>query len=278
MKSIKEYLDKYTPDQIAKNSYYYEHLKEYFGNNIPTKYMNAYSNCSLLSNEYVFENLQTHDADKLKDKLKKEYGDDISFKDYSGDKNKSFYVILSDNLRIIDFSRKGGRLDTDFDNLEKFENILSFYNYYVSYTEKIDNKWALFIEPRYSDNVTNKFKNYSLYHFTDGKSAESILKNGLRLKTSRYRDFPKRIFLYATKDNLEDIKDKIKDFILIVGNRSKLYENELAILKITNNEEFDLYNDTAMKDDAAIFTYDFIPAKYIKKINVKGLTYKSLFK
>ena len=223
MKSIKEYLDKYTPDQIAKNSYYYEHLKEYFGNDIPSKYMNAYSNCNLLSNEYVFENLQTHDADKLKDKLKKEYGDDISFKDYSGDKNKSFYVILSDNLRIIDFSRKGGRLDTDFDNLEKFENILSFYNYYVSYTEKIDNKWCLFIEPRYSDNVTNKFKNYSLYHFTDGKSAESILK-------------------------------------------------------IANNGEFDLYNDTAMKDDAAIFTYDFIPTKYIKKINVKGLTYKSLFK
>ena len=129
MKSIKEYLDKYTPDQIAKNNYYYEHLKEYFGNDIPSKYMNAYSNCNLLSNEYVFENLQTHDANKLKDKLKKEYGNDISFKDYSGDKNKSFYVILSDNLRIIDFSRKGGRLDTDFDNLEKFENILSFYTY-----------------------------------------------------------------------------------------------------------------------------------------------------
>jgi len=277
MKSIKEYLDKYTPDQIAKNNYYYEHLKEYFGNDIPSKYMNAFSNCNLLSNEYVFENLQTHDADKLKDKLKKEYGNDISFKDYSGDKNKSFYVILSDNLRIIDFSRKGGRLDSDYDNIEKFENILSFYNYYVSYTEKIDNKWTLFIEPRYSDNVTNKFKNYSLYHFTDNKSAESILKNGLRLKTSRYRDFPKRIFLYATKYKLEDIKDKIKDFILIVGNRSKLYENELAILKINNNGKFDLYNDTAMKDKESIFTYDFIPAKYIKKINVKGLTYKSLF-
>lgn len=278
MKSIKEYLDKYTPEQISKNSYYYEHLKEYFGNDIPYKYMNAYSNCNLLSNEYVFENLQTHDTDKLKDKLKKEYGNNISFKDYSGDKNKSFYMILSDNLRIIDFSRKGGRLDSDYDNIEKFESILSFYNYYVSYTEKIDNKWALFIEPRYSDNVTNKLKNYSLYHFTDNKSAESILKNGLRLKTSRYRDFPKRIFLYATKDKLEDIKDKIKDFILIVGNRSKLYENELAILKIDNNGEFDLYNDTAMKNEESIFTYDFIPAKYIKKINIKGLTYKNLFK
>ena len=32
-----------------------------------------------------------------------------------------------------------------------------------------------------------------------------------------------------------------------------------------------------MKEEAAIFTYDFIPAKYIKKINIKGLTYKSLF-
>ena len=72
-------------------------------------------------------------------------------------------------------------------------------------------------------------------------------------------------------------KDKIKDFILIVGNRPKLYKNELAILKINNDGKFDLYNDTAMKEDEAIFTYDFIPAKYIKKINVNGLTYKSLF-
>ena len=277
MKSIKEYLDKYTPDQIAKNNYYYEHLKEYFGNDIPNKYINDYLNCNLLSNEYILENLKTHNVDLLKNKLKNEYKNDISFKDYSGDKNKSFYIILSDNLRIIDFSRKGSRLDSNFDNLEKFESILSFYNYYVSYTEKIDNKWTLFIEPRYSDNITDKVKNYNLYHFTDNKSAESILKKGLRLKNSKYRDFPKRIFLYATKNKLEDIKDKIKDFILIVGNRSKLYKNELAILKIDNNGEFDLYNDTAMKDEESIFTYDFIPAKYIKKINVKGLTYKSLF-
>ncbi len=277
MKSIKEYLDKYTPDQIAKNNYYYEQLKEYFGNDIPNKYINDYLNCNLLSNEYILENLKTHNVDLLKKKLKNEYKNDISFKDYSGDKNKSFYMILSNNLRIIDFSRKGSRLDSNFDNLEKFESILSFYNYYVSYTEKIDDKWALFIEPRYSDNITNKVKNYNLYHFTDNKSAESILKNGLRLKNSKYRDFPKRIFLYATKNKLEDIKDKIKDFILIVGNRSKLYKNELAILKIDNNGEFDLYNDTAMKDEESIFTYDFIPPKYIEKINVKGLTYKSLF-
>ena len=99
----------------------------------------------------------------------------------------------------------------------------------------------------------------------------------MRLKNSKYRDYPRRIFLYATNKKLEDIKDKIKDFILIIGNRSKLYEDELAILKIKNDGKFDLYNDTTMKEDEAIFTYDFIPAKYIKKINVNGLTYKNLF-
>lgn len=279
MKSIQEYINTYSIDQISKNEYYYKHLLEYFGDDIPNKYIDAYNKGNLLSNEYVFENLQTHDADKLKKKLKKEYGDDISFEDYSGEKNKSFYVILSNNLKVINFSRNDARLDSDYANLEKFENILSFYNYYLSYTEKIHNKWNLFIEPRYSDNVTNKIFNShcGLYHFTDNKSAESILKNGLRLKTSKYRDYPQRIFLYATNKKLEDIKDKIKDFILIVGNRPKLYKNELAILKINNDGKFDLYNDTAMKEDEAIFTYDFIPAKYIKKINVNGLTYKSLF-
>ena len=82
MKSIQEYINTYSIDQISKNEYYYKHLLEYFGNDIPDKYIDAYNNCNLLSNEYVFENLQTHDTDKLKKRLKKEYGDDISFKDY----------------------------------------------------------------------------------------------------------------------------------------------------------------------------------------------------
>ena len=33
------------------------------------------------------------------------------------------------------------------------------------------------------------------YHFTDSKSAESIMKSGLRCKSAKYREFPERIFL-----------------------------------------------------------------------------------
>ena len=128
MKSIQEYIHTYSIDQISKNEYYYKHLLEYFGDDIPNKYIDAYNKGNLLSNEYVFENLQTHDADKLKKKLKKEYGDDISFEDYSGEKNKSFYVILSNNLKVINFSRDDARLDSDYANLEKFENILKNYS------------------------------------------------------------------------------------------------------------------------------------------------------
>ena len=51
----------------------------------------------------------------------------------------------------------------------------------------------------------------------------------------------------------------------------------LSILKIENNGKFDLYNDTAMEEDEAVFTYQNIPYQYIKKVNV-NLTYNDLIK
>lgn len=277
MKSLKSYLNKYSADQIAKNEYYHKELINFFGDNIPEKYNQLYENCNLLDNEFILETLQTHDTKKLQDKLKKEY-DNIEFEDYSGENKKSFYMILPDKYHIYDFKNDGGRLDADYNNIEKFNNILSFYNYYVSFTKKIKDKWTLFIEPRYSDNITSKIFNShaSIYHFTDGESAKSILKNGLRCKQGKYREFPERIFLWVTDKKLEDNLEHLYDFILKIGNRNKLYKNELSILQIRNNNKFDIYNDTAMKDEEAVFTYDNIPKEYIKEIKVNNLTYKNI--
>lgn len=279
MKNIKEFLNKYSADALSKNEYYHEQLIDFFGNDIPKKYNKLYENYNLLNNEFILETLKSHDSKKLQDKLQKEYKD-IEFSDYSGDDKKSFYMILSNDYNVWDFYNDAKRLDADYDNIEKFNNILNFYNYYVSYKQKIDNKWSLFIEPRYSDNITSKIFNshVSLYHFTDSKSAESILKNGLRCKKSKYREFPERIFLWATNKKLEDNLEELYKFILTVGNISKLYNNELSILKIKNNGKFDIYNDTAMTQDEAVFTYENIPSEYIKEIKVKGLTYKDICK
>ena len=272
MKSLEEFIqDEYDKsiDQGCKAKYYIDEIKEFYNNEIPDNILKLIDD-----NKYEFyidESLKTHDTNKLKDKLKKEYGDNIDFFDYNGNDKKSFYMILSNNLRIIDFSRKGSRLDTDFDNLEKFENILSFFNYYVSYTQKIDNKWTLFIEPRYSDNITQEVfdRHYYIYHFTDKKSAKSILENGLRIKKSRYREFPSRIFLYITNKKINEDKENICKFISIICNRSNVYNYGISILKIKNNNKFNIYNDTSMKEKEAAFTYDNIPKEFISEVNIK---------
>lgn len=280
MKDIKDYLQKYTPDRLAKNQYYYEQLVEFYNNDIPEKYLKLYEECNLYDNEFIMETLKTHDSIKLQNKLLKEY-DDIEFKDYSGKDKKSFYMILSNKYNIYDFYNNSKRLDADFNNIEKFNNILSFYNYYVSYTEKINDKWTLFIEPRYSDEITSQLeKNHvSLYHFTDGESAKSILKNGLRIKKSKYREFPERIFLYATNKDLSDDKINVCTFILKVCNRSKIYKHGLSILKLNiYHKDIKIYNDTAMKDKEAVFVYENIPAEYIKEIIVKDINNKEIYK
>ena len=97
MKSIKEYLDKYTPDQISRNQELYEQLIEYYGeDNIPDKYEELHNKCKL-SYKYIEENLKTHDTNKLKTQLIKNYGDEIDeFKDYKGDdKIKAFWIIIN---------------------------------------------------------------------------------------------------------------------------------------------------------------------------------------
>ena len=270
MKDLKEYLQTYCPDIIAKNKYYWEQALEFFGNEVPQKYVELYESEELLSNDFIFETLTSHDAEKLKAYLKNNWPD-MEFKDYSGEKNKSFYIILGDSLKLYDFYRYTTLIDhADYENLEKFENILSFFNYYISYHEWMNNHHVLFIEPRYSDDVTDKVFNnhYHLYHFTDKHTAESILKSGLRCKKSNYREFPERIFIYASKKKINILSKKTKEFINKVIHHRNVSKYGLAVLNIKNNNKFKLYKDTAMTEDEAVFAYENIPAEYIKEINI----------
>ena len=263
-------------DRGCKARYYIDEINEFYNNDIPDNILKLIEKGYY--ELYIDESLKSHDAQKLKDKLKKEY--DVEFKDYSGENKMSFYMILPNNIKIENFDRKHSVLNSDFDNIEKFENILSFYNYYISYSKKIDNKWCIFIEPRYSDNITDKIFNSHcyLYHFTDSKSAKSILENGLRLKKSNYREFPGRIFLYATDKKIDDDIMNICVFIATVCNRSNLKTYGLSILRIKNNGKFDIYNDTGMKDKEAVFTYTNIPKEYISEIKNTKLTYEEVRK
>lgn len=286
MKTIKEYLkeDKWQPSYKASNEYIYEQLEEFF-DDISYEYIELYENNILykVGFDYITENLKTHNYKKLQDYLLKEYGDYIEeFIDYSGSEDKkSFYIILKNqkpkyNLDTSSFdlpllSVKG--VTKKYEETEKFFNILRFFNYEYSQWKWVDKKYALFIEPIYSEDASEYFDkcHRQAYHFTHKKNVVNILKNGLRLKRGTYRNFPERIYLWAN-DNKQDINDnnsKLLDFIRKLFGNDKLTLEDIGIIKVDlYHTDFPAYKDTAMKEKEAIFVYNSIPANLCKEIKI----------
>ena len=272
MINIDEYLRNFTPDQIGRNKYFYEHLLEYYdGNNIPNKYIKLYEECRLNSFDYINENLQTHDYKKLQSQLLKEYDDYIeNFKDYEGNESiKSFYIILKNQIDNPLLSVKN--VSKNIKEVEKFFNILRFFNYQYSNWKFIDDKYVLYIEPIYSEDASEYFNkcHRQAYHFTYKKNVKGILENGLRLKRGTYRKFPERIYLWAT-DKKQDINDENKellDFARKIFGDDKLLLKDIGIIKVDlYHTNFPVYKDTAMKEKEALFIYNSIPAKLCKEV------------
>lgn len=272
MMSIEEFM-KLDIDVSSKNSYYLELAQYLYGNDIPEIVVERYNSRELLDDEFILETLNSHDTEKLKSKLKREYGYQVWFSDKHGEHKKSFYMIVSDENDLKDFDRKVSVGDTG--KLEKFENILSFFNYYISNSYTDNGKGVLLIEPRYSDDVTNEVfnKHLYLYHFTDKESAKTILRTGLRCRNENLkREYPDRVYLYATDKKIDksDLSTSpVKDFIKKVIGPFKFRREDISVLRIRNDRKINLYNDTAMKELEAVFTYSPIPPEMIKEIELK---------
>lgn len=282
MKTIKEYIDKWQPSYKISNEYLYEELKDFFID-IPNDYIKLYENNCLykIGFDYINENLKTHDYKKLQNQLLREYDKYIEeFKDYEGSDNiKSFYIILKNqkpkyNLETSKFDNpllSVKNVEKNKNEVEKFFNILRFFNYQYSNWKFVDNKYALYIEPIYSDDASEYFDkcHRQAYHFTYKKNVESILKNGLRLRRGNYRDFPERIYLWTT-DKKQDINDNNKEllnFIHKIFGDDHLFLKNIGIIKVDlYHTNFPVYKDTAMKDKEAIFVYNNIPANLCKEI------------
>lgn len=199
--------------------------------------------------DLYYETLKTHDTDLLIKKLNDTYKDNISYIKYNGDDIYSFYIVMNNEI------------DTN-----KLNDILFFYNYIKSFERKLNNKVHYFIEPFYPKDISKDvFENHLyIYHFTYKKNIDSILKNGLRCKKNSYRDFPERIYLYVTNKKINDDKDNVLKFIDKVLRATK----DIAIFNIKNMHNIPIYNDTAMEEDNACFTYNNIDKSQVKLLNI----------
>lgn len=228
-------------------------------------------------NNIIKENLKQYDTKQVQYKLK-QYFPFIKFDTHitNSKYNKYFFAIILDNK-------------DDWNELfktDKFESILRFYNFFIS--ERVENNLFMTIEPIVSDNVNDivyKHNKGILYHFTfDDEITNRILKSGLRVKKAEYRNFPKRIYLYRTKNvygNLLDDTDDILKFLFEMFKTTPKVlfniSNKMQIIKVDLNRlvgikhELNFFKDTSMKSNQTIFTYNNIHKDALYLLNNKFL-------
>jgi len=156
---------------------------------------------------------------------------------------------------------------------EQFTNLLNQTGYYVS-NYKIDNKiynqdvdiltfinninFILYLNKRF-DSETGYIPEF-LFHVTESKYFEKIMKRGLINKSKKYiENHPERIYLF---DNLDDCYDYIDfkellDFIIF-----KIDAKTLKNIKLYKDPK---YQPTIM----AYYTYDNIPPYSIEKVKME---------
>ncbi len=215
-------------------------------------------------NYIIDENLKTHDRELLKKKLS-EHFNNIAFIDEKEGNKSPFYVYFTDRQSVF-------KLSTN----EYFLNIIAFFNYTRNFIKKVDGKYAIYLEPTYSESADGWVRQYSgdiCYHFTGSDNVKKILKTGIRSRDAHSmlsfrKDYPKRIYLYC-KPKYEKIT---KNDIDIVKNYVTLEDNEtLACLRVDlNRYNVPLYKDTVAKE-GAVFTYSMIPPECLKEIDISNI-------
>lgn len=199
--------------------------------------------------DIVLENLNTHDWTKLKKFIEKEY--DVSVYKANDNHDKKDAVVID----------------------SKFKQCLEFYNYYFTqFAKNCPNK--ILVDPLYSEmvRVSTSLPNHAqAYHVTTREKGNSILRSGLRPKTSPYRYFPSRVYLMLPNE-YSGAREAIREVIASKGYK----KDDVCVLKVDLHkvEGYNFYKDVAMKsrDEKSymyIYTYAKIPNEYIRDVTKK---------
>ena len=172
-----------------------------------------------------------------------------------------------DNVLIEDFSYIILKKPIEDDRLL---NILEFFNYTLSYKAYIDNKLCLYIEPTFSEDASEYFGicHRQAYHFTYKENIDKILKSEIRLKQGSCKNFPSRIYLWASQvRRLEDDIYNVNSFIQKIFGSSRYNINNVGIFKVDLfHTKYPIYHDTSMKEKEALFIYNSVPKELCKLI------------
>lgn len=279
MKNIKEYLNKdyyisyKLPDKngfrtfeefMELNGYTEENISEhaiqFFYNRNWSNYPNR--NFEVFQNN-LYETLTSYNVDSLINKLSKEIKDIINIEKISNKKSDALPIsvfIKKDNNIINNESIKSLKL-LKSEDANIFEDILTFFNYYIS--EIIDNiaYYEVLLEPVFTTKINNKGIKY-IYHITNRNNIQKIKTLGLRPNVGKtreeggYRYFTKRLFFVTDKNGnnqlINDLEDEIKDLELDNKKINKKY----SIIRVDISKyNIDLYKDAASEAENAVYVH-----------------------
>ena len=221
-------------------------------------------------NDIIRESLKSHNYEHLLKQLKELLSNNIIAIDKNHSTEKKFnnrIVVLQITNKLDIFNNSLHKLN-DSKLSHKIYEILNFHNYYISLIEYNQNNNLIYLEPMYTKEATEFIRSNGdiLYHITNRKNLNDILKTGLRPKVGKsndpnkngYRYFVERVFLIANSKNIKDDIDEVT---------SNLDENDYVILKIDASKlNFTFWWDDASKGNT-VYTYESISPKFISIAN-----------
>lgn len=140
----------------------------------------------------------------------------------------------------------------------RFVDTIEKFGYHISDIKEGPFGFVFFIEPNYTEDMNKYTQNnfYGVvYHITDKKNVESILKNGLCCKNTLGAQ---KLYLFVSLSAQKDAKQ--------IARMLGIDFSKCAIIKIDLPEFISVYKDTRMEKDNCFYTYTSIPSRYIKCI------------
>ena len=270
IRTMEEFCDINDIDEITDSQieYFYENYNKWDLPMRPHDYRSK--------DEWIRESLTSHSKQKLMKKL------EVLFKDID-------HIIYEDGTKIMkngvitvgvssdcEIFHEGVEKDFKLNNCklsQELYDILTFYNYYITFIENTGSTTYIYLEPIYTELANDEIKNNGniVYHITKLDKIPDILRKGLRPKVGKlplehgYRYFPERLFLIYNNPNI--IND-IKSVILDKGYNSREYR----IIKIDlKNHNLNFWRDDASTGEHNVYTMDSIPPKLIEVIKLEDI-------
>lgn len=254
MRQLSDYIVEQTTHY--KNDYdrecYLNSMIDFFEDDLPEGFSKSVNNLEF--KDYILESLTTHDVNILKQKIEHEFPDIEC--NFINDKKQALQIISNVDLSCD----------------ETLKNLVNVFGFYISKTNKSKNLFVIDICPTYAKDAHKivSDNHNKLYHFTAAKYAEEIETKGLRCKSSSYRKYPERVYLYASDKPLNKIQDIDKFIKLVTSPYDRrdygLIVYRIDLSKMTTKTHINFYTDDCMEEENAVYTYNSIPPECITKI------------